>query len=316
MLTNIGEPAVTIRRRVLAWVLAAGCWVPAVGCEESPQPRFEYYVAPDGDDDAAGSIDAPFASVARAQQAVREDHPQLQHDVTVFLRGGRYHLDQPLVFTVEDGGRDGHTVTYRAYTDEAPLIMGGRPVSGWEPTNLGPAELDVYRADISQLGDGVVYTLLENGRRGWQARSPNHGYHRAQDGAEGWIQYRDGDLPTDLAVTSTTSLLLLTGNSKRHFKDGPASVTRLSAVAGDTRTLSFADPIYKRAFPDTRYFVQGAPELLDAVGEFFVDSQAGHLYYAPREATDRSTGYFGPDRGPRFGRCWRKRDRSGFQPSV
>jgi hypothetical protein len=43
----------------------------------------EYYVAVDGRDSAAGTLEAPFASVGRAQTAASAGD-------TVFIRGGRY----------------------------------------------------------------------------------------------------------------------------------------------------------------------------------------------------------------------------------
>ena len=60
-----------------------------------------YYVAPTGNDANPGTLEKPFASLQRAQQAVR------QKPGTVFLRGGTYYLPETLVFTAQDSGTQG-----------------------------------------------------------------------------------------------------------------------------------------------------------------------------------------------------------------
>src|SRR5437867_4065834 len=82
--------------------------LPAVG-----QP---YYVAPAGDDLNAGTLERPFASLRRAQQAIRLKAG------TVFLRGGTYYLPEKLVLSAEDSGSKAAPVVYQAYGKEQPVI--------------------------------------------------------------------------------------------------------------------------------------------------------------------------------------------------
>ncbi len=49
-----------------------------------------YYVSPDGNDQNPGTLKKPFATLQRAQQAVRQKHGD------VFLRGGTYYLPRRL----------------------------------------------------------------------------------------------------------------------------------------------------------------------------------------------------------------------------
>ena|ERR1039458_9742096 len=80
--------------------LLAGFLVPAFA-----QP---YYVAPGGNDANPGTLVKPFASLQRAQSAVR------QKPGAVFLRGGTYYLPETLVFTAKDSG-----------TKDVPAIFQG-----------------------------------------------------------------------------------------------------------------------------------------------------------------------------------------------
>jgi len=62
----------------------------------------DYFVAPGGSDAAPGTLERPFATLRRAQQAAREARGR--EPVTVSLREGTHYLPEPLVFTVEDSG--------------------------------------------------------------------------------------------------------------------------------------------------------------------------------------------------------------------
>ena len=106
------------------------------GASSAPaQQTPTFFVAPNGNDRASGTRKAPFATLARAQQAVRalkqKEGGTLHRPVTVYLRGGAYSLAQPLTFTPDDSGTAAAPITYAAYPGETPDISGGRPITGW-----------------------------------------------------------------------------------------------------------------------------------------------------------------------------------------
>ncbi len=84
-----------------------------------------WYIAPTGDDAAAGTIEQPFATLARAQQAVAPGE-------TVYLRGGTYSLKESQiaqtrgvfarVIVLDKSGTRDKPITYRAYEDEQPIF--------------------------------------------------------------------------------------------------------------------------------------------------------------------------------------------------
>ena len=85
----------------------------------------EYFVAPDGDDAQAGTVGAPFASLARAQQAAAPGD-------TVSLRGGTYRFTEAQIaqrkriwaycIVLDKSGSDGRRITYQAYGNERPVF--------------------------------------------------------------------------------------------------------------------------------------------------------------------------------------------------
>ncbi|WP_454194101.1 right-handed parallel beta-helix repeat-containing protein [Nocardia sp. Marseille-Q1738] len=121
----------------------------------------EFYVAPSGDDAAPGTADRPFATVSRAQQAARE----AAGEVVVHLSAGRYVLAEPLRFTADDSGRDGHRIVYQAdgYGTGAQgqvVISGGREITDWQVRD------GVWLADV---GDLDTRQLVVDGRRAERA---------------------------------------------------------------------------------------------------------------------------------------------------
>ncbi|MDT0308382.1 right-handed parallel beta-helix repeat-containing protein [Streptomyces sp. DSM 44917] len=164
----------TMGAALLALPLLAA--VPAVAGEvpdRAGAPAAQLYVAPWGDDAWPGTEGRPFATPARAQQAVRaladggeggDEGASARGEVIVHLRGGTYRLDRPLDFdgTAGDSGAGGHRVVYQAYgfgtpRQERVTLSGGREVTGWEPAGGG-----LWRAEVGDLDTRQLYV---DGRR-------------------------------------------------------------------------------------------------------------------------------------------------------
>ena len=109
-----------------------------IGANTKPEATF--FVSKDGNDTWSGKMaepnaektDGPFASLARARDAIREMKAKqsITEPVTVLVRGGAYYLDDTLVFEQQDSGTKECPVTYMAYPGEKPVISGGRKITG------------------------------------------------------------------------------------------------------------------------------------------------------------------------------------------
>lgn len=85
----------------------------------------DVYVAPDGNDDHAGTLAEPFASVRRAQAAIGPGD-------TVYIRGGTYRMTEAdiarryriwaYVIHLDKSGTPGRPIRYFAYEDERPVF--------------------------------------------------------------------------------------------------------------------------------------------------------------------------------------------------
>lgn len=84
-----------------------------------------YYISPDGHDSAAGTIDAPFATLNRAQSL-------LSAGDTIWMRGGTYHIDRQqimsfkrqyaAVFDLDKNGERDRPICYFGYPGERPVF--------------------------------------------------------------------------------------------------------------------------------------------------------------------------------------------------
>lgn len=95
-----------------------------------------FYVDPvAGDDGGANdglSLGASFKTITKARDAVRtvlSSNPT--NDVTVWLRGGTYTLDEPIIFGTNDSAGTVRTVTYQAWANEEPVFCSDMGLSGW-----------------------------------------------------------------------------------------------------------------------------------------------------------------------------------------
>ena len=103
----------------------------------------DWYVAPAGDDTAAGSIEHPFLSIQRAQKSAAPGD-------TVLIRGGTYVMKESQIAhrrrnfasitDLDKSGAQGKPITYRAFKDERPVF---------DCSQVKPAGMRVHAFSVS-----------------------------------------------------------------------------------------------------------------------------------------------------------------------
>lgn len=252
------------------------------------------YVSPAGDDAAAGTEQAPFKTVCRAQAAVRALAARMDGDVVVRVAPGDYPLDRALTFTEADSGRNGFRVVYRSEAGPGRArLLGSRPLVGWQP----------YRGGIWKIGlptNTLFHTLYENGRRVHKARFPDlevlpemptalGAYQTTEDGSPirsdkdvtpvkgpGWLAYRPGDAPPVTAVTKMRIHIFPRGKC-----DWMREILPVTAVEPQTRRLTIGRTPTFGIGANARYFLEDELGFLSVPGEFFLDEKQHVLYYLP-----------------------------------
>ncbi len=259
-----------------------------------------FYVAPNGRDTWTGlrpsanaaKTDGPFATVERAQQAVRR-LPKTRPN-RVVLRGGLYPLKKPLQFGPDDSGAPNAPVTYAAYPRETPVLSGGERITGWRLAGQG--RWQVTLPDV-RSGRWNFIQLFVNGQRRFRPRLPKSGYAFIADGLppttantkDGFDQFRfaPGQIRANWHNLEDVEVL--------PFHIWTMSRFRIQKVDAATNTVSFTGHTrgtsYWAGMPKGgRFLVENVREALNTPGEWYLDRTTGVLTYLPMpgEKMDRA----------------------------
>lgn len=176
-------------RRALTWFAWLLLPVAAAGAAE-------LFVAPAGNDAGPGSREAPFATLAKARDTLRQLRlTQPAGPLTVTLRGGLYRCAETLALTAADSGSEAAPVLWQAAPGERVRLLGGALLTGWAAVTdaavlarLDPAaRAAVLQVSLKALGIadlGAVQPgpngaqLFCGGRYMTLARYPNEGWLR------------------------------------------------------------------------------------------------------------------------------------------
>ncbi|MFD8722282.1 RICIN domain-containing protein [Streptomyces sp. NPDC059629] len=246
-----------------------------------------FYVDPvNGSDSNSGtSTAAAFKTIQAAQAAVRAVNANMSDDIVVNLRGGTYPLTAPISFGTSDSGTNGHTVVYQAYNGEAPVITGGKAITGWSAAANGE-----YKASVGSLNFRQLYV---NGVRATRARYPDLGTDFQLDGSD-----KTNKLLKVLSsqVSNWNNLSQVEMMLETQWGESYLRLKSISSANG-TANVSIQDHeagiLFQRPFPvlsdGSPLHFENAHEFLDEPGEFYVDTTGQTVYYKPRPGEDMST---------------------------
>jgi parallel beta-helix repeat protein len=274
----------------------------------SPDPHANLYVAPNGNDAWSGKLaaanaekaDGPLASLARAQALVRAMKRSQAADqpITVMVRGGKYYLQDTLVFGREDSGSPEAVITYTAYPDEKPILSGGRKVSGWK---VHKGEILVAALPGAKGGEWKFRQLFLNGERQIRARTPKFdpkdpmyggwAYMEApaEKGSITAFKYKPGTFAHHWAKPTQGEITFYEGTGQWWSTAPIKSMDEKNRIITLTRPGYQFDtpPWYEIEYlrPDNPYFVANLLEDLNTPGEWCLDSEDGVVYFWPPSGT-------------------------------
>lgn len=270
---------------VMLAVISLGTFMPR-RCLSMETTKADFYVSVEGNDSWSGKLpspnemrtDGPFASLERAQRAVRELLASARpiQPVTVLIRKGTYRLTAPIVFSPEDSGTERCPVIYAAYPGEKPILSGGRRITGWRKTDN-----DIWIVDIPDVRDGKWYfrdLYVANQRRS-RPRLPKEGFYLLADSLGSNVRdafvFADNDIKP-WENLEDVELVAFNAWDELRF--------HIKSVDPDKRVVTFTGANnweWKRWEGNNRYYVENVKEALDEPGEWYLDRKTGLLtYYA------------------------------------
>jgi len=255
-----------------------------------PALAADFYVAPDGRDNGPGTIGQPFATLARARDAVRG--VAKDRDIVIAVRGGTYALTETLVFGPQDSGSPQARVIYEAYPGETPVITGGRRITGWKrlaDDAPGVAPTARGRLWVANVPKGWLFDqLLVNGAPQPRSRRPD------TDDWKTWPTIRAIGAPEasgQLVTFPPGALDGVAGNGDVEVCFLPSYrwmnqlfVLRDVDPAAATGRRHSRNVTYVGAAGDP-FRIENALNAIEKPGQWCVDSAAGRVYHWPISGT-------------------------------
>ena len=189
-------------------------------------------------------------------------------DTARILLSGTQYLAKPILLTEKDSG-----TTIEGSTNAT--LSGGRQLKGFKK-----AEGNVWELEIPEVKEGKWYfrQLFVNGERRQRARTPNAGYFRIQGPSPQdkpiKLQFKWGEIKKAWADQGDVEVVAyLAWADIRMFIRHVDESANIATLSGDPR------PSNKEA--NAQYFIENAPDALDAPGEWYLDRNRGVLKYWP-----------------------------------
>ncbi|WP_333771716.1 ricin-type beta-trefoil lectin domain protein [Streptomyces sp. IBSBF 2435] len=230
------------------------------------------YVSPTGSGTAC-SASAP-CSVTQAKSSVEAVDGNMSGDIVVQLAGGTYRLSSPLVLGSADSGSNGHQVVWQAASGQSPVLSGGQQVTGW---TVKDASNNIYAASVP--GGADSRQLYVDG-----ALAPRAAISIARSDVN---ITADGMTIVNSALNYLASLPQqnrIELESQNSFTDRYAPV---QSISGSTITMqqpawnnnNWGYDTLAKPFAGGSLQLENSYSFLKTAGQWFLDPQAGQLYY-------------------------------------
>lgn len=282
---------------------------PGTGDDDQTLASAKIYVATNGNDNASGTESAPYKTIGKAKEAVRNmisSGKLPSGGVTVYLKGGTYYMYDGLEFTAEDSGTEESPITYTAYPGDSVTISGETPIDvSWfkEAGSEAKSKLidksaqsklmmvDLKAHGITDYGEmssrGYHYfnkgryaqaELIVNGENQTLARYPNEGTMSVP---------KDNVDSKNMAFTYTDSRVSKWKDAKDPYIVGTISINYENNTYPVAKIDAAKSMLYVKMGRINTYYTNGwfygtnLMEEIDQEGEYYIDRDEGILYYYP-----------------------------------
>jgi hypothetical protein len=243
----------------------------------------DFYVSPSGVDTNNGESGTPFQSLLQAQLAVRNALGQGRNEnITVHIEDGEYVLSEPLNFTSADSGSSEFPVLWTATGTDA-IISGGIKITRW----IANGTDGIYSASVPP--GTLSRNLYVNGSAANYARRYlNRTFFDYTHTAVTWTS-SEYDWLMDIPDIEGAEIRALSSFTDRYAKIEAIGDHELVMVQPGWRNQIIGYDTIPQPNANFGFWVQNALSLLSEGGQFYLDSEAGVVYYMPLDNEDMSS---------------------------
>lgn len=239
-------------------------------------------VAPDGDDNNAGTLEAPLKTFEKAKELLKNNTSD--EAVTVWFREGVYLIEDTVEFTADDRSN----VLYRSYPDEEVSFTGAKEISGWSETTING--VNAFVTDMPVESDSDYFRSLFKGNK--RLSRPNYPetdvFKVAAEPLENekvvseWdgnffvyspVVYAHPEDMLDFENPTDIDLKLM------HF--WCEDLMPVLSIDKDTGRIVTEKATAMKTRVNDNYILENVKEALNSSGEWYLDRDEEKLYYIP-----------------------------------
>jgi len=242
-------------------------------------------VAPYGNDNNPGTVDAPLKTLKKAKEILMNSSDDEQ--VTVWFREGTYTIYNTVRFTDSDRSN----VVYRSYPDEKVVFSGSKEISGnWQETVINGVNAFVTEIQIENADD-YFRSLFKGDKRLSRSIFPKEGVFKVAGEPKeneaipsSWspeffehalVFYSNTDEIIDFANSADVDVKIM------HFWCD--DLLPIHSVDVSTGRIEISKPSSMRIRINDNFIYENVKEALTLPGEWYLDRAEEKLYYIPEE---------------------------------
>lgn len=240
-----------------------------------------YHVSPAGTGDCSASS-TPCTLQSALSQIASLTASTMTGDIIVSLGDGTYRLNSPIVLGASDSGNNGYRVIWQAEANAHPVLSGGTALTGWITVS------GMTNTYVASVPTGTKSRqLYVNGRRAQRA-------WRSSDDFSNWAQTSTGYTVTKSSLIDPVrdkALEFVYPGGAGNATNWTSSRCGVDSIAEDSNDASkfritMVQPCYSNArlnYPNVGIpsWLENGIGLLSAPGQWYLDSDAGLVYYSP-----------------------------------
>ncbi|MDO5113924.1 MAG: hypothetical protein Q4E67_06070, partial [Planctomycetia bacterium] len=265
-----------------------GMWIL---CAEAQEVTI--FVAEKGSDDAAGTLEAPFATLEKAMETVQKAcaDKEVEH-ATIYFRGGRYFATKNRYFKNLDFSHMKTPLRISNWKDERVVILGSRKLTGWKDEGNGRFSTPIPE---SIPDPAILRTLYLNDTTMTWARWPNLDPRYPYSGGWAYVAGEPFGMYTNIPDEPLNTIVMRETKPWKHPERGDVlifprhnwsnNIRKIASLDPTTQTLTSDGNFRFAARPCDRYCVYGMLEELDAPGEWAADWENRRILFIPPEGT-------------------------------